>query len=73
MLKSDITQNALRMEMFTNFPYYYGGKFPNDIPTPSHKAHVTHCLEVRVIPNWQSRDKILTDTGGSVAKLNVQC
>ena len=36
--------DALRREIY--FDHYYGGKFINDIPTPSHQAHLGHCLEI---------------------------
>ena len=36
--------NALRKEI--HFDVYYGGNFVDDIPTPSHRAHVSHCLEI---------------------------
>ena len=34
----------IRKEIY--FDHYYGGRFIDDIPTPSHRAHVTHCLEI---------------------------
>ena len=36
--------NALRKEIY--FDKYYGGKFVDDIPTPLHQGHVSHCLEI---------------------------
>ena len=36
--------NALRKGIHVD--HYYGGKFIDDIPTPSHRAHVSHCLEI---------------------------
>lgn len=37
--------NTLRMNLRNNFAYYYGDKFPGDMPTdPFYDLHVSHCV-----------------------------
>ncbi|KAI4128045.1 MAG: hypothetical protein LQ347_004346 [Umbilicaria vellea] len=36
--------NSLRKEI--HFDYYFGDKFPDGTRTPSHKSHISHCLEI---------------------------